>query len=179
MTLQIPPEVDEFEVSVFGPGRGECILIHLGYNEWCMVDSCVGPGSSRPAAVEYLGGFGQKALEGVLLVLATHWHDDHIRGIGAAIREFPNAEFACSMALQTGHFATLVKLATKVVHGNSGVDEFGKFSTLLMERKERGPASQLGNAEMGASRSNIAQSGQSGPRILGNDLPLSAHRMEL
>ena len=135
MSLTTPPHFDEFEVSVFGPGRGECILVHLGYNEWCMIDSCIGSGRSVPAAVEYLREIGQASLQGVLLVLATHWHDDHIGGIADCLREFTNAKFACSTALGHEQFLTLVQLQTKSLQGNSGVDEFGKVLNVLRERR--------------------------------------------
>lgn len=29
----LTPNVDEVEVSLFGPGYGECIVIHIGDNE--------------------------------------------------------------------------------------------------------------------------------------------------
>jgi beta-lactamase superfamily II metal-dependent hydrolase len=138
MTLATLPQSDEFEVSVFGPGRGECILVHLGYNEWCMIDSCVGRGRSLPAAVEYLKELGQATLDGVLLVLATHWHDDHIGGIAASLREFTNAQFACSTALGQQQFLTLVQLQAKSLQGDSGVDEFGEILKILQERKQQG-----------------------------------------
>jgi beta-lactamase superfamily II metal-dependent hydrolase len=135
MSRGTPPQSDEFEVSVFGPGRGECILVHMGYNEWCMIDSCIESGKSLPAAVEYLKGLGQATLDGVLLVLATHWHDDHIGGMAACLLEFTNAQFACSNAPSAAQFLTLVQLQTKSLQGNSGVDEFAKILQLLKERK--------------------------------------------
>ena len=134
MTVGNPPKYDELEISVFGPGRGECILVHMGYNEWCMIDSCIGTGKALPAAVEYLTELGGASLEGVLLVLATHWHDDHIRGIADSLHSFPNARFACSSALKNQEFLTLVQLQTKSLQGDSGVDEFGKIVKILKER---------------------------------------------
>lgn len=32
------PEVGEIEVSVFGPGYGESILLHAGDNDWFLID---------------------------------------------------------------------------------------------------------------------------------------------
>jgi glyoxylase-like metal-dependent hydrolase (beta-lactamase superfamily II) len=78
-----PPAHDQFEVSIIGPGRGECVILHLGNNDWCVVDSCLDRNSSQPAAVEYLQSLGGDALGGVRLVIATHWHDDHIRGLAS------------------------------------------------------------------------------------------------
>ncbi len=135
MTLGTPPLYDELEISVFGPGRGECILVHMGYNEWCMIDSCIGRGKLLPAAVDYLNELGEAALNGVLLVLATHWHDDHILGIAASLRAFTNARFACSTALKTEQFIALVQLQTKALQSDSGVDEFGEILKILRDRK--------------------------------------------
>src|SRR5438067_455186 len=36
-----PPDSSELELSVFGPGRGECLVVHLGAGEWMVVDSCL------------------------------------------------------------------------------------------------------------------------------------------
>src|ERR1035437_522077 len=127
MSRDVPPKVDEFEISVIGPGRGECIVLHLGNNNWCVVDSCTGPGSSESAAVEYLSQFGEEALQGVRLLLATHWHDDHIRGIASALRRFTNAQFSCSTALEKTQFVTLVQLQSQALQGDSGADEFAEI----------------------------------------------------
>ncbi|PXF57856.1 MAG: hypothetical protein C4B58_08625 [Deltaproteobacteria bacterium] len=35
------PSPDELEISLFGPGRGECVVAHLGNNDWLVVDSCL------------------------------------------------------------------------------------------------------------------------------------------
>jgi hypothetical protein len=67
MSQSIPPRADELEVSIIGPGRGECVLIHMGDNEWCVVDSCVARGHKQPVAVEYLNAFNNNALCGIPL----------------------------------------------------------------------------------------------------------------
>lgn len=49
--LAIPPKADELEVSVFGPGIGECVVVHAGAGEWMIVDSCVDRSSGLPVAL--------------------------------------------------------------------------------------------------------------------------------
>jgi hypothetical protein len=49
-----PPEIDELEVSLFGPGFGESIVLHLGDGKWIIVDSCLRPGYELPAPLTYL-----------------------------------------------------------------------------------------------------------------------------
>ena len=138
-----PPAADEFEISVIGPGRGECIILHLGCNQWCVVDSCIPRGFSDPAAFEYLNSFQNNALSGVRLIVATHWHDDHIRGLASLLRSVPNAAFFCSAAINSDNFFTLAGTAAAAIQGNSGVEEFGAILGLIAQRSPTKKASRL------------------------------------
>jgi len=102
----IAPENDEVEISVFGPGYGECILVHIGCQEWIIIDSCIDPVTKSPAALQYLRHIGVSP-ENVELIVATHWHDDHIRGMSEIVNAYGNAEFVFSDALQTNEFVAL------------------------------------------------------------------------
>jgi beta-lactamase superfamily II metal-dependent hydrolase len=128
---------------VFGPGRGECVLVHLGNNEWCVIDSCIARGSGQPVAMEYLNSFQNRAVGGIRLIVATHWHDDHIHGLAAILREAPNARFACSGALDEDIFRELVALSEFAVPGRSGVAEFASIFELLIARQEQGAQHHL------------------------------------
>jgi hypothetical protein len=48
------PNADELEISLFGPGYGESLALHLGNGQWMIVDSCVDSSSRRAAALGYL-----------------------------------------------------------------------------------------------------------------------------
>jgi len=134
-----PPRPDEFEISLFGPGKGECVVIHLGNNDWCVVDSCVARGKTDSVAVEYLAGFNNDALRNVRLVIASHWHDDHIGGMGSLLSQAPNAVFSCSVALEHPEFLTLISAANENVAGSSGVEEFAKILKVLEPRERTTP----------------------------------------
>jgi beta-lactamase superfamily II metal-dependent hydrolase len=88
------PRVDELEVVVFGPGFGECVLVHFGDGQWMAVDSCLGP-DQRPIALTYLQQV-HAAPDALKIILASHWHDDHVRGISELARNYPGAEFHMS-----------------------------------------------------------------------------------
>jgi glyoxylase-like metal-dependent hydrolase (beta-lactamase superfamily II) len=103
-----PPDPSELELSVFGPGKGECLVVHLGSGEWMIVDSCLNEQGTKPIALEYLESLGVDASKQVKLVLVTHWHDDHIRGVGDIVREASAARFACSAAVKTPAFFSLL-----------------------------------------------------------------------
>jgi hypothetical protein len=144
----VPPRPDEFEISIFGPGKGECILIHLGNNEWCVVDSCIARGRTDSVAMEYLRSFDNDALPNVRLVVATHWHDDHIGGLASLLAMAPNAAFCCSMALQQPEFLYLVFIAPKTITGRSGVDEFASILKELDARGQRAPIFAVENKQL-------------------------------
>lgn len=86
------PAVNEVEVCIFGPGYGEAIAVHLGNRRWLLVDSCMDPYSREPAAWTYLNSLGLADSE-VLAIIASHWHDDHVRGISLISEKFPKADF--------------------------------------------------------------------------------------
>lgn len=143
VSRSVPPQPDEFEISVIGPGRGESLIIHIGDNEWCIVDSCIARGGKEPVASEYLRSFKNDALNRVRLVVATHWHDDHIRGLSSIIRDVPGAQFCCSSAINTDNFLVLIEAAVMALQGQSGVDEFAAIYESLTERPRGGVPKEL------------------------------------
>jgi hypothetical protein len=89
------PTHDEPEIVVFGPGYGEAIAVHLGDGQWLLVDSCRNPRSKRPASLEYLEQIGVP-FDAVVGIVASHWHDDHVRGISELQAACPTATFFIS-----------------------------------------------------------------------------------
>jgi beta-lactamase superfamily II metal-dependent hydrolase len=129
------PPADTFEISIFGPGIGECLVLHVGDGEWVVVDSCLVRDTGEPAALAYLKTIGV-APTAIRLVVATHWHDDHIQGLAKILRAAPNAEFATSLALQRPEFHVLVNVAADATLQSSGASEIDRVLRMLLERKE-------------------------------------------
>ena len=135
-----PPQSGEVEVSVFGPGYGECILVHAGDGDWVIVDSCIDVRTREAVAIKYLSQIGVDPAQAVRLVVATHWHDDHVRGMAATVDACRSATFVCSDALNTREFLTLVKAFAPrpmAVNG-SGVQEFDGVVRILERRSRNG-----------------------------------------
>lgn len=87
------PEADELEVSLFGPGYGEAIAMHIGDGQWMLVDSCwLDRRHSVAVTAKYLEDLGV-ADDQVRHVIASHWHDDHVGGIASLVRRYKKAEF--------------------------------------------------------------------------------------
>lgn len=102
------PRSHELEVSIFGPGVGECIVVHLGDGQWMIVDSCLDPSSKQSVSIQYLEDLGVDIATAVKVVLVTHWHDDHIRGLSKVVEKCKSARVCYSAALLKQEFLSLV-----------------------------------------------------------------------
>jgi len=139
------PTADEVEYSVFGPGYGESILVHVTGGDWIIVDSCVSHVSKRAAALEYLARIGVDAGTAVKLVIATHWHDDHVRGLAEIVDACSSSRFVVSQALFAREFTTLVGRFGEVPPGITGIDEFRR----ILGRRRMDVLETLGYASAG------------------------------
>lgn len=133
-----PPALDEIEVSVFGGGNGygECIVIHAGYDNWIIVDSAKDPKSKQPLALSYFDELGISPEQDVKLIIATHWHDDHVSGMAEVFNRCPKAGFACSQALNHKQFLVLLGQADKISSSNSGIREFSAVFKQISNRRK-------------------------------------------
>lgn len=121
------------ELLLFGPGYGECVLVHLGADEWLIVDSCLDRSGHQPA-LHHLDRIGATPETDVRLVVATHWHDDHVAGLGEVVQRCASAEFACAAALNHEEFLTLVQAGSSAPVQRSGVREFARVLQILGAR---------------------------------------------
>ena len=141
-----PPNADEIEVSLFGPGVGEAVLLHVGSGEWIVIDSCLDRPSGRPVALRYLEGLGCDPTSAIVLVVATHWHDDHVGGLAAILRATPRAKLICSAALISDEFFQLVASGDRAMMVSPGSAEFSEVFAILQERRT-GPRARFAGAE--------------------------------
>ena len=128
------PEGTELEVSLFGPGLGESVVLHLGRNEWVIVDSCRNQETGRPIALDYLQSIGVACETSVVAVVVTHWDSDHIRGIADVVAACPKAEIWCSAAIGDIEFDALLDLE-KREPGTTG----GRLRELMYLRQACAP----------------------------------------
>lgn len=126
-------------MSLFGPGFGESIVLHLGDGAWIIVDSCIQSGTDEPAPLAYLRQLAVDPATAVRQVIATHWHDDHIRGLGRVVSACKSAEFVCSAALRGPDFFTLVEAYGQrtMMATTSGVQEFWEVIRALRGRDQQ------------------------------------------
>jgi Metallo-beta-lactamase superfamily len=133
------PKPVELEISLFGPGYGESMALHVGNGRWMVVDSCTDSESGRSAVLAYLERIGVDCAKNVVAVLATHWHDDHVRGLGEVVRTCESSRFLCSAAFRSGEFLALTQSAVLgTERTTSGVNEFARILEILRQRKRAG-----------------------------------------
>ena len=107
MEMGVPPDSDEFEFTLIGPGYGESIILHLGGGVWVLVDSNVDK-DGNPGSLQYLESIGCDPAQSVALIVASHWHDDHIRGMEKMVKVCSSAKFCCSNALCNNEFLATI-----------------------------------------------------------------------
>ncbi len=131
----IQPAANELEVSLFGPGVGECVVVHVGDGRWMIVDSCIDPETGNPVALDYLNSLKVDISTAVKAVVITHWHDDHTRGARRVLEVSKSAELVCSAALNTEQFWEVVAAAEIGFERDApGIAEMAAIFELLLAR---------------------------------------------
>lgn len=135
--MALPPKSDQIEISVFGPGYGECIVVHVGDGIWFIVDCCIEKTISAPKPIEYLKSIGFDPAQAVKLVAATHWHDDHVAGLSKTLNDCGSAIFSCPVALSSKEFLKLCELYREApVCNRPGTEEMRKSLSIAAHRSK-------------------------------------------
>jgi hypothetical protein len=104
-----------------------------------IVDSCVDAASREPAPLDYLRALGVDCAKDVAVVLATHWHDDHVRGLAEVVDACENSRFLCSSAFRTEEFLELTQSnVLGAERTTSGVRELRAILETVRSRKTAG-----------------------------------------
>ncbi len=120
-----PPEYNEYEISVFGKGYGESIVLSCGNKNFIIVDSFLNPDTGRPIALDYLDSMNI-TYDRIKQVVITHWHDDHIKGISRIIQEVGQGiGVVLNPIIEKKVFLDYILKAINE-DGNNGVSEFRK-----------------------------------------------------
>ena len=127
------------EVTLIGTGGGygESCVVHLGNNEWMVVDSCQNPATKECLPLTYLKNIGVNVASQVKVIICTHWHDDHILGMATLLQECVSYEFYFAACTDREKFITLVEIdAGKGLDNpvSSSTKEFYNCLSILAER---------------------------------------------
>ncbi|HEV7349303.1 MBL fold metallo-hydrolase [Telluribacter sp.] len=127
------PNRGEIEITVIGTGGGygESLIIHDGTGQWIIVDSCISPDDDKNLPLEYLNHLGVDLANSVKLIVCTHWHDDHIKGLADIYRECSSAEITFSQAHDQGKFLYFVSLDALKLKDQPSMSSTHEFNTIL------------------------------------------------
>jgi beta-lactamase superfamily II metal-dependent hydrolase len=133
------PENKIAEVTLIGTGGGygESIVIHAGNGNWIVVDSCEDPKTKKCLPLEYLKKIGVDIANSIKLVVCTHWHDDHIKGLSKLYAEAKSATFSFTSVTDRKKFLQFVELDAAKLNNeasNSSTIEFLNCLKILAER---------------------------------------------
>lgn len=134
----VPPTKTELEVSIFGRGFGECICVHVGDNNWIIVDSLLDE-DGIPPVLKYLESLKVDIAASVNLLVATHWHDDHAAGLHIVYEKATSALLSLPAALNDDE---MIAYCERVSEGgsekiSSGVQELADIATTQSETSRR------------------------------------------
>ena len=133
------PLKHEFELTLFGNGYGECILLHVLDNKWIIIDSCINPLTNKIAPIEYLEAIGVDPSTQVEMLVVSHWHEDHIKRFSEIYQLCINAELVLSQAMNQKEFFRFVNVVNKrkiYSHAGKSTDEIKQILDTMIERKK-------------------------------------------
>lgn len=132
-----PPNNSDVEITLIGTGGGygESVVVKIGIDKWIIVDSCINPHTKEPLAIEYLTNI-KADFSNVILIVCTHWHNDHIKGLSKLLSLCPESEFCFSAVNDLNKFLFLCELDyTKTLKGSkSSTNEFANCLEIINKR---------------------------------------------
>lgn len=120
-----------------GGGYGESVLIRLSNGDWVIVDSCIDPISKCILPLKFLEEREVDLLL-VKIIVCTHWHDDHIRGLSSILANCFNAKFVFSKVNDLEKFLLYISLdysKALIQTSNASTVEFNKCLDILSSTK--------------------------------------------
>ena len=124
---------NELEISVFGRGYGECIVIGCKGDDYIVVDSFLNPETQNPIALDYLRSMGVPSTA-IKTVLLTHWHTDHISGVERILSSC-NADLMLSPVLSASVFQEVIGREMK--RKRPSTTEYTKVLNFIKENKKK------------------------------------------
>jgi hypothetical protein len=127
MNSEFSEDKCEIHIASQGGAYGECIVIHIGDNNWVVVDSCRDKDTREALPIKILNDRKVK-FDDVALIVCTHWHKDHTNGISDLLEICPNAKFAFARPDSFERFAQFIEYdyLHKSEYGNDVTGDFQK-----------------------------------------------------
>jgi hypothetical protein len=124
------PANDETEISLFGPGAGESIVLHCGNGNWFIIDTFISSETKLPIAIEYLESLGLDPSICVKGILLTHWHADHTKGAFELFKRCTSAKLYLPLSFNSHDFFCLMGLFS-ADQFSSKANALGEYEKIL------------------------------------------------
>lgn len=131
--LSDQPKQGELEISVFGRGFGECIVIGCGNGDYAVIDSFQNAETKRPIALDYLEKIGVDPKTAIKGIIITHWHSDHIGMMSELIKTANNSQIIINPVISNRTYQQYMSIATQ--EQQKSTSEYVKVQPLLQEKK--------------------------------------------
>lgn len=130
--LKTKAKPEEIEVSIFGKGFGECILLNCGGNEYIVIDSFINPTTKNPIVIDYLNCL-KEPLSSIKKLVITHWHSDHIAGASDILEQAgDHIKIVLSPVIQHKEFNRFLQYG--IAEGQKSTSEFCKIFSFIKKR---------------------------------------------
>ncbi|QYF87133.1 MBL fold metallo-hydrolase [Brevundimonas sp. PAMC22021] len=153
--INTPPDADEIEVALLGRGHGESVVIHALDGTWIVIDSL--KYENRDAApLAYLTQMGVGP-EAIRVVMATHWHDDHVAGLAQVYSVATNADLVLPLAMTTQEFRAFASIAVGKDMGqlSSGLTEMSDLAAVRKSQARPAPIRAQASMQIFRERSSF------------------------
>lgn len=130
--FRTPPTADEIEITIFGRGFGECIVLCCKNQKFIVIDSFINSSTSNPIAIDYLNSLNLP-ISSIKEVVLTHWHQDHISGISDILNEASKeAKLVISPIIREQKFNQYISRG--FAENNPSTKEFRKVYDFIRDR---------------------------------------------
>jgi len=117
-------------------GYGESVVVKVHDHFWIVIDSSIEPTTGNPLALIYLNRKNVDISNDVRMVICTHWHSDHIKGLDKILERCKSAKFVCAMATDKDKFLRYIEFeARPEKNGFSSTDIFYNCINIAYKRK--------------------------------------------
>lgn len=137
------------KLVLFGRGVGESILCNYESNDWIIVDSCYGKVDSekKPATLEYLDE-NKIPYNNVKVIVITHFHDDHIKGMLEIVKQCTEARIFVPEALSSREFITYLATLADVNSVTAPQQGVSEIFNIFQEAHKSGRRVQRAKADI-------------------------------
>ena len=132
-----PPKNSELELTFFGPGFGESIVLHIPGLGWALIDSCEF-GSLNKRVVPPLQYLTSRNVQKLAFLILSHPHLDHFKGMEQIIDHYLGRIDRICRYAGDGARELAAYLVNRGIKGNPGAERLASVLAAFKKAAEHG-----------------------------------------